>query len=55
MKVAKNVFKAVYLILVIGFILWIGASVLEVMVHNGDALSGTPYQYSEFNVFEVIK
>ena len=54
MKLAKNIFKALYFILVVGFLMWFGWSILEVWIHNWTMLSDNPYQYSGINMFSLL-
>lgn len=43
----------IILLLSINF-LWMFTSYIEILIHNGDALSGTPYEYPESNFFVFL-
>ncbi len=36
------------------FLMWLFASFMEVQIHNWTMLDANPYQYSEWNFFEMM-
>lgn len=47
-------FSALFKIVLVLFAAWFGFSLVEVWIHNASMLSAQPYEYSPFNLFEVL-
>lgn len=51
----KAAAKVVFFSVIILFLVWLGLSTLEVIVHNGDTLSrGYAHDYSDYNFYCVM-
>jgi hypothetical protein len=49
-----NVLYSLMMLVSIIFLLWFAFSVVEVWVHNDTIHSANPYEYSDFNLFDLM-
>ena len=49
-----KIIRALFIVAAVLFAAWFFWSVVEVWIHNATMLDPNPYQYSNFNLFELL-
>lgn len=52
--VTCKIIRAIATVALILFAVWFGWSIIEVWMHNATMLDTNPYQYSDFNMFQMM-
>lgn len=52
--IACQIVRILFIIASVLFAAWFGWSLIEVWVHNATLFDPEPYQYSSFNLFELL-